>query len=153
MNNKIRLIRHEQQAVTAISPNKYEFNSCGRLPWLQKLLFKLLSKLGANSLDRSVAYKTTEIDTSSILTALMESQRDVTMLYNKRARYVIMGPRDFARFSNEPEIRDMLRFHFTSQIGYNNTRAILGMEVVIVPWIDGFFVLPDLEDVRAVAAG
>lgn len=153
MDNQIRLIKHEHQLATAIDPNRFELNQRGRWPWLQKLLFKLLRKLGANSLNTSVSYKTVEIDTKSILNALMENQRDVMTLYNKRARYIVMGPRDYARFTNDPECRDLLYFGFSVPIGMGNRRTIMGMEVVIVPWIEGFFVMPDLQDERMVRAG
>lgn len=153
MDNKIRLIKHDRQLVTALDPKRFEFNPKGRLPWLQRWLFKLLGKLGANSLNESVTYTKVEIDTSRILDALLENQRDVMMLYNKSARYVVMGPKDFARFCGDPEYRDPLYFNFSAPIGMNGKRSILGLEVVIVPWIEGFFVLPDLAEERMVRAG
>lgn len=152
MDNKIRLIKTEQQTVAAINPDRFEFNPRGRFPWLQRWLFKLLAKLGANSLEKSVTYKTVEIDTTRILEALFENQRNVMELYNKRARYVVIGRKDFTRFCSDPEYRDPLYFNFSAPIGINNQRTILGLEVVVVPWIDGFFVLPDLNEERMVRA-
>lgn len=151
MDNKIRLITYERQTATLIDPDRFEFNPRGRLLWLQRLIFQVLRWLRANSLQTSVSYETVEIDTSNILNALMENQRDVEMLYNRRARYVVMGPRDLARLCDQPEIRELMRFNFTSLIGINSRRTVLGLEVVVVPWVEGFFVLPDLEQERVVA--
>jgi hypothetical protein len=91
-----------------------------------------------------VTYKTTEIDTSKILEALMKNTRDVQMLYYKRAKYVVMGIEAFAQMSNEPHVHEMMRFNFNTRIGINRQFTALGLEVIVVPWIEGFFVLPEL---------
>lgn len=123
------------------------------MPWLQRLLFKVLRWLKANSYNTTVTYQTIEIDTQDIFTALMKNRYDVEALYNKRARYVIMGPNDFMRFTKGAEAHDMMRIHFSAALGTKMKPNILGLEVVIVPWIDGFFVLPDLEQERAISLG
>jgi hypothetical protein len=51
-----------------------------------------------------------------------------------------------------PEIREALYFTFSSPIGINGKRTILGLEVVALPWIEGFFVLPDLQDEKWIRA-
>jgi hypothetical protein len=149
--NKIHLLRQERHETAILNSNRFEFNSKGRLLWLQKLLFKVLRWLKADSYDTAIEYTTVEIDPSNIIDALMRNRVDVERLYNKRARYVVMGPRDFQRFSSAPEINSMLMFSFSTPIGMNGKQTILGLEVVIVPWIDGFFVLPDLESEHKIA--
>lgn len=153
MSNRINLIRQEPRETAVLNPNRFEFNPRGRMPWLQKLLFKALRWLKADSYDTHIEYKTVEIDPPSIIDALMLNRVDVERLYNRRAKYVVMGPSDFHRFCTAPEIKDMLAFSFTVPIGMNGERTILGLEVVIVPWIEGFFVLPDLNEERMIALG
>lgn len=153
MSTRIHLIRQERHEAAILNPNRFEFNSKGRLPWLQKLLFKVLRWLKADSYDTTVEYTTVEIDQTSIIDALMRNRIDLERLYNKRARYVVMGPDDFRRFCTAPEINNMMMVNFTAPVGMNGKRTILGLEVVIVPWIDGFFVLPDLNEERSLAIG
>jgi hypothetical protein len=112
-------------------------------------LFKILRKLKADSFDRQVTYKHTVVDTDDILAALVKNQREVMMLYNKRAKYVVMGPRQLSKLAiQSPELMQMTRFRFNTQIGLNRQILPMGLEVVIVPWIDGFFVMPELNDER-----
>lgn len=151
MSNRINLISRERHATAILNPNRFEFNPEGRMPWLQRFLFKLLRWLKADSYDTSVTYTTVKIDPPNILDALMRNRVDVERLYNKRARYVVMGASDFQRFSTAPEINDMLRFNFMAPFGMNGQRTILGLDVVIVPWIEGFFVMPDLEGEQSIA--
>lgn len=146
-NTKVRLIQYERSVNSIWVPDRYEFNPKGRLPWLQKLLFKVLRKLKADSFDTAVTYKTVEVDTDKILSALMENQRDIELLYHKRAKYVVMGPSDFSRFSGELEAHQFMRFNFNARIGLGRAITPMGLECVVVPWVEGFFVLPDLAGV------
>jgi hypothetical protein len=150
---EIKLIRYEQQTAVAINPDRYQLNRSGRLPWLQRALFWILRKLKANALETSITYKTIEIDTTKIIDALMRNRVDVERLYNKRAKYVVMGPEAFREFNNAAEVRYFMAFNFNTQIGMNRQITIMGMECIIVPRIEGFFVLPDLNEERSLALG
>lgn len=149
MNNKVHLIRRERHETAFLNPNRFELNPKGRAPWLQKLLFKVLRWLKADSYDTAIEYTTVQIDPSSIIDALMRNRVDVERLYNKRARYVVMGPGEFHRFCTGPETNSVMRLN----IGIHGKRTMLGLEVVIVPWIEGFFVLPDLDAIESIAIG
>lgn len=145
--NKVRLISQQRQEAAIWVPNRYEFNAKGRLLWLQRLLFWTLNKLKAYSYDTKVTYTTTEIDTSKILDALMQNQCNAEMLYHKRAKYVVMGPSEFSRFSGE--MRDhapFMQFNFDARVGFGRSMTTLGLECVVVPWIEGFFVMPELNN-------
>lgn len=115
---------------------------------MQKLLFAILRRLGANSFVQSVTYTTTEIDTGKILDAVMRNQADAERLYFKRAKYVVMGPREFAQFSStsgKDLYPQFMQFSFDARLGYGQTVTVFGLECVVVPWIEGFFVMPDLQ--------
>lgn len=144
--NNVRLVRQHRDVQSVWVPDRYEFNARGKWPWLQRRLFKILGKLKAYSYDQRVTYSTTEIDTTKILDAIMRNQHDVAMLMRGRAKYVVMGIDEFAEVSNDPAVRDFMRFNFNANVsdGYYH-QTMLGLECVVVPWIKGFFVLPDLE--------
>jgi|ERR1051326_457519 hypothetical protein len=147
--NHVRLIRHIEQSATVLAPGRYEFNENGRLPWLQKLLFAILRRLRADSYDTKVNYTTVEVDTGKILDAVMQNACDAESLYFQRAKYIVMGPSDFARFTSEgPKsglYADFMQFSFDARLGYGRTVTVFGLECVVVPWIEGFFVMPDLQ--------
>lgn len=143
--NRIRLVRAETDTTSVWVPNRYEFNAKGKWPWLQRQLFKILDRLRAYSYDTQVTYSTVEVDTSKIVEALMQHQSDVHMLMERRAKYLVIGVDAFAELSNDPMIRNYMRFDFQTKIGYNNRYQMLGLECIVVPWIQGFFILPDLE--------
>ena len=152
MSNKIRLIKHEQQLATGLDPDRYEFNPRGRLPWLQRLLFKGTCETPSQRAQYNHQLRNRRDRHLANPQRPDGNQRDVANLYNKRARYVVMGTRDLARLMETPEIREALYFTFSSPIGINGKRTILGLEVVALPWIEGFFVLPDLQDEKWIRA-
>lgn len=148
MTNSVQLIRHTEQRATKWLPNRYEFNASGRLPRLQKLIFKVLGWLNANARDEKITYSTVEIDTGKILDAVIQNAGDAENLYFKRAKYIVMGPRDFARFASEAPksgYPQFMQFSFDAPLGYGRTVTVFGFECVVVPWIEGFFVMPELQ--------
>jgi hypothetical protein len=139
-------VTQKRESGWVLSPNRYEFNAKGRWPWLQRWAFWLLDKLSARACDESITYSTVHVDGNDIIQAVMRNRADIERLYNKRAKYLVIGAEDLARLLNEPSIRQMMRFRFPVQIGgFDGRCGILGLEVVVVPWLSGFFVMPDLE--------
>jgi hypothetical protein len=145
-NSQVRIITHEKENLWELNKDRFEFNPKGKFPWLQKRLFKLLRWMKADSFDKVIKYNTRTIDTSKIVEAIRFNKYDIERLYYKKARYVIMGYDAFTALDGE--MREFLRFEAPIRMGMGNRSEIMGLEIIVVPWIEGFFVLPDLEKER-----
>lgn len=153
MNNTIRLYQIKETITPYVAEDKFRFNPGGKLPWLQKIAFWLLKKLRAQVIENAVAYSRVEIPLDDLVKAIFENQRNVQMLTNKTGAYVIVGHDAFCKLNQSADQWGMRPFSFfipqdfQARVAINNAPApqmFAGMKVIVVPWIDGVFILPDV---------
>lgn len=128
-------------------PGKFAFNPAGKLPWLQKILFAILKKLHAEAYEDRIKYSRVAVDTKDIAESICRNARDAELIWNQRAKYVVMGPCAFSQLAREGNSgNQFLDFPITVQMGNGRIFRPLGLRIVVVPWIDGVFVMPELEN-------
>lgn len=133
------------------SPDKYQYDPKGRWPWLQRACFWVLKKLGAFASFSEEHIQRVDIDLDKLVEAVMRNRADVEMLYRKRAKYLVVGADKFYELSVSVQPHYMtftVPHQFNARVGYNNRpmpQMFAGLQVIVVPWIDGMFVLPELE--------
>jgi hypothetical protein len=133
--------------------DKFQFDPKAKAPWLQKVCFWLLKLLGAHAKFAQEHIKRVDIDLNKLVDALMRNRADVEMLYHKRAKYLVVGADKFEDLVTSPEVQASymmfeVPLHFNARAGYNGRpmpQMFAGLQVVVVPWIDGMFVLPELD--------
>lgn len=112
--------------------------------WLYRLLKKAHAWLDdfANE-PVEVSIKTTTIDFSQKFDGIHEHIREIQRTTGMRPKYLFIG-RD-VYFELSKEVLD--RFPFAINYNYPPQRGneLFGLTVVVVPWIDGIFCLPDLD--------
>jgi hypothetical protein len=109
--------------------------------WMKPYLDKMYSYLGEfQSAGIAVEYETVVIDFSSILDGLHAHIREISYSTGLTPKYLIIGRDKYYELSGQV-LKEMPYI-----IGpYPHDRLeIFGLKVVIVPWIDGLFCLPDL---------
>lgn len=108
--------------------------------WLQRLCCRILDKLGAWYYQDRVQYQTVDMNLGDLVQALYTNVRDIRLLTGKQSKYLIVGRQqqmEILKWADPFYVRvDASRF---------NRIEFYGLTVVCVPWIDGLFVLPDLE--------
>jgi hypothetical protein len=108
-----------------------------------RFIVRLLTKWGVliddGPMREKVEFKAVTIDTNKLLDTIWEHVSNVSkFLDGRHPRIIVMG-RDF--MDNIMTNRDeYLAFNMSSIPGTPPT--LLGMEVVCMPWLDGFFVIP-----------
>lgn len=133
------------------SLDTFQYNAKGKYPWLQKLCFKALRWLRASALLQEGEVRRVRLDLDDLVKAIMINQSDVEYIYHKRAKFLIVGHDKFKELAKCEEFD----YHFfdipsnyRANVGYDREPMpylFRGLRVVVVPWIDGMFVLPDLE--------
>lgn len=150
--------------------DQYRFKPHGRLRWLQRWLFNWLRGQGClpNALDHTSYTKEVTINLDKLVDALMDNVENVYRLYERRAKYVIVGADKMRELLNvEPYYLEMrfpgqyeapirsgkvrVRNPYTGVFDREETvesrpgieRCFAGMPVIFVPWIKGIFTMPD----------
>jgi hypothetical protein len=116
--------------------------------WYWRGIHWLLNRLGGAYLDmvpESYPVKTVEIDQRDIQTIIGQSQRAMRLLWNKQATTLIIGPEEFVRFKRELPL-EMFSFNAEWPLGNSGQFKMAGLRVVVVPWLSGWTLLPDLNE-------
>jgi hypothetical protein len=131
--------------------DQYEYDPKGKWPLIQRACFWVLRKLKAFARFGATEIRRTELDLDKLVEAVMRNRADVMLLYNKQAKYLVVGMDRWYELTGAGD-RNYLTFEvphsFHARIGYDNKplpQLFAGLKVIVVPWIDGMFVLPELE--------
>lgn len=124
--------------------NHVEVNLEGKHVWLQKLVMKLISKLGMIShpwRNETITSVVIERRAAPFMEQLCEAINDIRVNYNHEPTVCFIGNRDLmdamrmarknARDMNEP-------FGWDIDIPTGD-RRLLGLRVIQLPWLDGVF--------------
>lgn len=132
-------------------PNAAELDPRGRWPWLQRKFLALVAWAGGKqplrTLERPLTYA--ELSLDDLFKSVCESQWNIRLIWNREAKYVVVGREmldrlriepDFARFSVPPSYR-----HLLGVDGQQCPLRFCGLIIVLCPWVSGLFLLPNLE--------
>jgi len=140
---------------------QYQFDgSKPRWTWpLQRLAQRVLARYGKEYAHRVdyVAMQRFVIRHHDIANEVLAARQAILRAYGRAHRLTVyMGRDKFDRFLSSGTVRTMERMgavripvksdlHLTGPAG---TWTIYGMELVLVPWMTGMLVVPDIEDLR-----
>lgn len=88
----------------------------------------------------TVRIKTTIFEFDTLLEEINQHQRSVYRLTGKKPKYLFIGRDKYCQATGE-------------QLGYyplaldRGRNTCFGMTVMVVPWIDGLFCLPDIDEI------
>lgn len=141
MENVIRFNTYEYKPAYFETPVKTVRSELTRV---QRWFVWLADRLGVFKADyeRTVKYETTTLDLREIVSGVMEHQHNLMALNSGRAKYLIVGRDQYRGMMMSQEARNLGLFPMP--IG-GTPPSFAGLEVVVVPYIDGAFILPDLD--------
>ena len=121
----------------------------GRWPRLQRILFAILRRLKAEQFDEYVTYDRVLIDTDKVVDIVRRNRANVMeLLGSDKAKFVVMGSHQFdeaIHSTTSSGIHGPTQFAFDAKLDIADRWRMYGLQVIVVPWIDGCFVLPDLK--------
>jgi hypothetical protein len=135
------------QAVDTISVRQhrdiFRFNRTKKYPWLQKIAFWILAKLDCYHTEQSIQHKRIEINNYTFGPALLRQYEEFGRFVSERPSKIYMGPDQLDELIGSTDFHNILRFTVPMIYGSRGHAEVLGMEVVVVPWLNGFFIPPD----------
>lgn len=134
-----------RERVTPVGPfySHVAVNEKGKHVWLQKLCLRLLDKLGAVKHPwRQQEYREVVIERNSapMLEQLETAWTDLTRNYHRSPTVCFVGPRGLRDLTKASyDLKGMSEpFSFNVDLRTND-KSILGMRVIMLPWLDGIF--------------
>ena len=82
-----------------------------------------------------------EVNHDKLLDMLKEQQIELCHLLDKRCDAIVLGQKQFYELTKEVMEQDF-QFRTTIPYAHGQSLMVLGMDVIVVPWIDGLFLLP-----------
>lgn len=124
----------------------------GKALWLQQILFWILRHLKAQFAVREDTYSRTEIDSRKVIDLLVEHCKNIQSLLGDHPtpKYAVMGNRQFRECIDSARTGAPAKHPFQFHVSFpgRGGMRVFGLEVIVVPWIDGCFILPDLDQLR-----
>lgn len=141
--NKIGFVQTKPIYNYYLSKTVYEFKKDKKYHWLQKLCIKILDKLGCQKQECKIDIEHIIVDKIDLLEKLFTCS-NVLRREGKQPEMLLIGAEDFEKLTNAPRVRDSLVFDLQYSQHYGSKMEILGMKIVVVPWMHG--ILPITKD-------
>jgi hypothetical protein len=130
-------------------PDAFQFNAKAGWVRLQRLCFWFLAKIGAYDMQAVVSYKRVDLNLDDVVRATLEHEQNIYTLTHRKGKYLVVGNKQWMELAKQAADQFVM-FPFPPNYRANihpreHQNMFAGMKIVVVPWIDGLFVLPDLE--------
>ena len=99
------------------------------------------------SIEDTVSFTRVSVSIDDIVRSLHDCQLKMG-LTGIRPRYLLVGKSEMRDILNMPEVEHMFSFHVPKEDINARIKpevAIFGVTVVLVPWIEGIFCMPEIE--------
>ena len=107
----IRLTACRLKTNTEISTDKvYKFNESGKILWLQKILFKILDKLGALEYPTILKDTSIKVNTKTVFETLMKQAEFSKYEFDQTPKQLIIGDKTFSELMECEEFRRYISF-------------------------------------------
>ena len=137
------IIIHELRHTSKTFKDKdvYSFREKGPAPWLQKLCFKILRKLGCdNAIFYERGVERHVINPKSVVENLLRQQNTILQQAHDCAGVIYMGPSDFNSLAGETMGDCCMKM--TVPYKHGTDGQFYGMDIIVVPWMKGVLVAP-----------
>lgn len=130
-------------------PNVYHYAPGLGWKWLQRFCLWILERIGSHYYQQIADYGRVEVNFDDIVGAVLKLEQSQYYLTGDRARYIIMGYDKYRELMQSSPV-NMIQFQFPedfrARVNPPEYRGVFaGMKIVVVPWIDGLFLLPEIK--------
>ncbi len=118
----------------------------GKVAWLERACFWLIRKLGGE-FERKVPtiyYSELMLDLGKIADAILDSEDAIYRIWHEKLTYVLVGHQEMDNLRKLEH--SILRLDFAPNFKEKSDRVSIlnGLHVILVPWMKGVVVLPDV---------
>lgn len=133
----IRFIKRTQSVIGA--DWKYALNPNGKMPWLQRVLFWALEKLGCYSPSPIQGYSEEPVRGDDLRHFIMEQRNDLMSHCGQEAACLLVGPKQITG------LREQVSVYLSGEF-VSRDPGFMGLRIICVPWMDGAIVLPSFKE-------
>lgn len=144
MENRIEFVQSKRVSRRYKDKDLYSYRPKGRCPMLQRALFACLRVLKCDgAIYDELSFERQVIQPKSFMEALHRQHREILQRAHDVAGIVVMGPDEFSALGHELNAHQAISFKAPYSVDYR----VMGMKIVVVPWINGIFVMPDVKHI------
>src|SRR5262245_37147227 len=127
-----------------VEDDKFEFRKDRSHHWLQRICFFILRKLKAHSKLMTTVYRYTNLESKDLMGKIDEAIRTVVSLEDHQPQnlVIIMGRSQFYELVQNREVHMAMGWTVPMRIRTPYSERCLDIPVAVVPWIEGFAVVP-----------
>lgn len=133
----IKLWRTESHSEFYEYDDQFSFNEKGKHLWLQKICFHILKKLKCNAIGEKLKVSYIEFEPNTVLDYIFNQRREILKHVDDTDCEIFCGAEYFRKLRMEDHHHTLMTFRADSA-----SHQIFGMDVTIVPWIEGVVVVP-----------
>lgn len=118
----------------------FQLNANGRFARLHQWLWNKALKAGIVQphFEEDIKYRRVLLDTRAPLPEAIMQAIDAVHGFRETPKEVLMGPATFRELMNSPAVRDTDMF--TMRVDLQTNRTIFGVDLVVLPWMEGLLV-------------
>ena len=147
MNQIIEFVAMTEMRTRFDNTEAFQLRMDRLAPWLQKLCFCVLRKLGAFCVSEGVTIERHTLDARTFMERLFKQQEGLRQFFNMRPTKLLIGAEDYGELMREVVATTQM-FSFRAEYGCGH--EIFGMTVQVIPWMRGCLVMPDEKTLRKV---
>lgn len=129
------------------SSDIFQYNKKGRFPFLQRMLFGILKKLKCYALYDEILIEKVSFNPKKIIESLYQQREEIFKTGADTQGILYIGSDELDQLGHEVYADTPISFlapYHSSTRGYEE---VLGMKIVVVPWLKGAFVAPQSKRV------
>lgn len=133
--NKIQYLTTKEKIRVSEYKDRYEYRPGAKCPWLQKICFKILARLGAYAVGETIGYETYAIDVQNVVETLYMQCDAVRGYHGEQLGCIVMGREDYIR---------MMRCEAPYLYFVIDATSVkfCDIKIHVIPWMSGVIVLP-----------
>lgn len=120
-----------------------------RWRWANRIASWLFEKWSRSTFIDETAYTVLSLDTDKLSRVIFESERGLAQCYGVRGGTVYMGPDEFrkamAEYCSKAEFYGPFSVRIPMRVGFGSEVRFFGMDVKMLPWMEGILIVPKDE--------
>jgi hypothetical protein len=117
--------------------------------WLRRVATKfvwwMLKQLNAEFVKTAERIDILSIDETRLLDEIRLISYEIESIWNKEIKYIVCGREMAYKLWGEKAIRMPWETNIGVHLQHGQSEGIIGLKLVVVPWLEGIALLPDLE--------
>lgn len=139
----VQFVHYEQFTVPKYYSDVWQIRPSGRWESLQRFAQWFLAKTKASHpfVDEEVKVERCYINGDKFIERLLK-QRASHIEWGREPKTLLIGSRDYAELMCEEEMHHAFSFVSDLHMGRDGRRMVFGLEVQVIPWMEGILVMP-----------